>query len=262
MDPACTGKNLAISARLNGSAFTCGDGPAFAVVSGAMKPLVITALVTIAGALAVVACGGVDTGFRNGPGGSLDSTSPPEGSSGAPGGEAQDAGEDDDAAPSDAATSSSGNPVDAADAAKPGPTAFTGAPAYVATTGPSTLNAGHSKFNAQNDPAGRPCLNCHGAGGGAAQFTFAGTVFKDAAGTMPAAQIEIRLRDANGKGLSAYSDANGNFFLPLNPNGDLAFPVHAGGRDANTKKLMNATTTNGNCNGCHKPGAQGHIVVP
>ncbi len=229
-----------------------------------MKPSALTLLTTIgASALAVVVgCGGVDTGFRNGPGGSGTSSDPsePTGSSGGSGtnGFRDDGGSEDDAAPSDAGSSSG----DAGNDAAPSVNAFTGAPAYAATTGPSTLKTGHSNFNAQNNPVGRPCLNCHGAGGGATQFTFAGSAFKDSGGTMPAAQVEIRLRDKNGKALSAFTDANGNFFLPLNPNGDLAFPAHAGGRDTNTTKLMNATVANGNCNSCHKAGMAGRIVVP
>jgi hypothetical protein len=230
-----------------------------------MKPLLLTVLGTIgAAAFAVVAgCGGVDTGVRNGPGGSAatdtDSTEP--GSSGGASSGAKDAGGGaDDAGSSGDAGSSSGG--DAGSDAAPAVNAFTGAGAYKAMAGPSTLKAGHSNFNAQNDPVGRPCLNCHGAGGGATPFTFAGSAFKDSAGTMPAAQVEIRVRDTNGKALSAYTDANGNFFMPLNPNGDLAFPAHAGGRDTNTTKLMNATVANGNCNGCHKAGMAGRIVVP
>jgi len=68
--------------------------------------------------------------------------------------------------------------------------AFAGAPAYVATLGPSTIDTsgkgnGHLSFNAAGNPAGRACLTCHdGTGkGGAPAFLFAGTIYTDKTAT-------------------------------------------------------------------------------
>lgn len=141
---------------------------------------------------------------------------------------------------------------------------FSGAPAYVATLGPSARKPGHSQFNAQNNPAGRPCFNCHDGNGNAPEFTVAGTVYLDLAGTMPAPRVEIRVLDEDGKAVSVYSDNDGNFFLPLNPNGALSLPILAGARKANGTRTMLVPATNGNCNSCHRAGgaAGGRLFMP
>jgi hypothetical protein len=139
------------------------------------------------------------------------------------------------------------------DAAVVAPTgAFAGAPAYVATTGPSTIKGAHSAFPG-NNPAKQACLGCH-------SFTAAGSVFLDAAGTMPASGVEMRFVDANGAAHSAYTDVNGNFYLNA---GALAGPAKVGVRNATSTHLMAGGITSGNCNssGCHG-GAQGWIHLP
>lgn len=168
------------------------------------------------------------------------------------------------AADDDAGTTPTDAGRDAADAAPEAAApanAFTGAATYVATTGPSTLNAAHPNGG---NPAKLACLGCHGAGGGAPRFFAAGTVFKGAT-TTPAAQVEIRLRDAAGKAVSAYTDANGNFFVrgTAATAAGITLPAHTGARDGTTTKLMSATITSGDCNssGCHG-GGQGWVHVP
>lgn len=156
------------------------------------------------------------------------------------GGGAVDAGADSPAGP-DAA------PVDA----------FTGAPAYTNKLGPSTRKAAHPFPN--DNPAGRACFGCHG--NNATSFSFAGTVYANAAGTQPAAGVEVRLRDGSGKALSAWTNADGNFFFLLEPNGDLGV-AHAGIRDADGTKLMKGMASSGDCNDCHKAGAAGRLVAP
>lgn len=127
--------------------------------------------------------------------------------------------------------------------------AFAGAPAFVATTGPSTIKSGHSAFPG-NNPSKQACLGCH-------DFMAAGSVFLDAAGTMPAAGVEMRFVDANGAAHSAYTDVNGNFYMSA---GALAGPAKVGVRNASTTHLMAGGITSGNCNSstCHG-GAQGWI---
>ena len=77
-------------------------------------------------------------------------------------------------------------------------------------SGPSTRKAAHPFTN--DDPAGRACFDCHG--GAATSFSFAGTVYANAAGTARAANVEVRMLDKGGKALSAWTNADGNFFFP------------------------------------------------
>jgi len=143
------------------------------------------------------------------------------------------------------------------------PTAFTGAGAYVATTGPSTLKGAHPNGG---NPAKVDCLSsgCHGAGGAGPRFAAGGTVFTSAAATTPAAQVEVRLRDTAGKAVSAYTDANGNFFVRAADAAALVFPVQAGARNTATTRAMSASIANGACNGaaCHGSAATESIHVP
>lgn len=142
--------------------------------------------------------------------------------------------------------------------------AFTGAPAYVATTGPSARKAGHNFAGnvPTTNPAGQSCFSCHGPGGTAPEFLFAGTVYKDVAGTQPAAQVEVRVRDATGAARSAYTDADGNFYLLKGLNPALVAPATTGARDATTTQLMTGAINNGSCNSCHRNGGQTPIHVP
>jgi hypothetical protein len=144
-------------------------------------------------------------------------------------------------APADAGTTSTGNTTSAAGA-------FAGAPAYVQTTGTSTIRSSHPF--AGNNPVKQACLDCH-------SFAAGGSVFLDAAGTMPAANIEIRMIDTNGVAKSSYTDANGNFFFP---SGTIAGPAKVGVRDATATHLMSGGVSNGNCSSssCHG-GSQGVI---
>jgi hypothetical protein len=99
-------------------------------------------------------------------------------------------------------------------------------------------------------------------GGEGPTFVAGGTVFKDLAATMPAAQVEVRIRDASGNARLAHTDVNGNFFFSA-VNNTVAFPMHTGARDATNTRLMSATISNGDCNSssCHG-GVQGFIHVP
>jgi hypothetical protein len=166
-----------------------------------------------------------------------------------------------DGATTDGSARTADGGADAADAS--GPTnAFTGAAAYVATLGPSTLKGAHPNGG---NPAKVDCLSsgCHGAGGAGPRFAAGGTVFTSAAATTPAAQVEVRLRDGAGDAVKAYTDANGNFFVRAADAAALTFPVAAGARNAAATQPMSATIANGACNsaGCHG-GATGFIHVP
>ena len=141
-----------------------------------------------------------------------------------------------------------------------GTAAFAGAPAYVATLGPSTIDTtgkgqGHLSFNAQGNPAGRACLDCHdGDGKGAPAFLFAGTVY-DPTGKVVVPKAEVRMLGADGKGISAYTDANGNFFFRVG-SGTTTAPAIAGARSATTVRSMTNKINDGNCNQCHGTSAR------
>lgn len=151
----------------------------------------------------------------------------------------------------------------------PAPTAnkgvFEAAPTYVATAGATTRKAKHNFAGntPTTNPAGRACMQCHGAAGPAPRFVVGGTIFKDAAGTMPAARVEVRIIDAENKATSTYTDADGNYFIKFNAATPVAFPIRAGVRDADSLLSMRAGAAAGNCNSCHKPaGASTPIAVP
>jgi cytochrome c553 len=211
----------------------------------------------VVGAALVACTTGFDVGtpYRTRPISTTDGTSP-----------------DDDLEPDDHGTQSSEDEtdeedVDAAASTIVGPTddggsgttpskttAFTGAPAYVAASGPVTRKAAHN-FAANTpttNPAGRPCLQCHGAAGPAPRFAFGGTVYKDAIGT-PAPQVEVRVVGADGQARTAFTNADGNFFF-LAASGAVSFPALAGARDSDSTELMTTATANGNCNACHRAG--------
>lgn len=115
------------------------------------------------------------------------------------------------------------------------------------------------------NPSKLACLGCHGPGGPGPRFFAGGSVFKDAAGKVPAAQVEVRLRDGAGKAVSTYTDTLGNFLITAQTatSAGIAFPLHNGVRTGAATNLMTAAATSGDCNSstCHG-GTQGWIHIP
>lgn len=140
------------------------------------------------------------------------------------------------------------------------PNPFAGAPAYASTLGPSARKTQHPFTN--DNPQGRQCLSCHDGNGNAPAMAFGGTVYTTAAATTGAPRVEVRVKDKDGKAISASSDADGNFYFFVNPNGDLNLPGHAGIRNAKGTKVMSGTVASGNCNGCHNANGAGRLVAP
>ena len=197
----------------------------------------------------VTSGGDGDASMGGGAGDDASSMTPPPGNdAGAP---PHDGGTGATDAPSEGAS-------DAAMLVDAGTNAFTGAPPYAPTTGPSTLNASHNFPNATptTNPAGQACMTCHGAAGPGGEFRIGGTVWKDTAGTLPAPQVQVGVRDKAGVVFDAYTDANGNFYVPKLDAGTLTSPAYSGVRNAQSTRFMVGAINNGNCNGCHRTGGQ------
>lgn len=218
-------------------------------------------LILITAGLALAACGGFDAGnpyrVRPGEAPDMNATEP------APGAEDEDDGAPGSSEGPDGGGSNTVVPSDPdASTPPPKPTAFTGAPAYAATAGPTTRIAQHNFAGATptTNPAGRPCMQCHGAAGPAPRFSIAGTIYKDATGA-PAGSVEVRVVGSDGVARTTYSNADGNFFFRA-ATGAVAFPAKVGARDADTTKVMTIDAANGNCNSCHRAaGTSSPLVV-
>ncbi len=99
-------------------------------------------------------------------------------------------------------------------------------------------------------PRGQDCMTCHATNG--KKFLFAGTIYKNAAGTeFQGAGIEVRVINNMGNqiGSSAYTDKDGNFWLA---QGALTIPAGSkvGVRNATSVKDMNATIGAGGTVAC------------
>lgn len=203
-------------------------------------------------------------------GGSEDSTSDVTASSGGTSGGTSGSVDGGDGGAGTSGGTSSGGVDSGADSGKgPAPTgddAFTGAPAFVpGKSGTNTSRGQHVLQFGNLNPAQKDCLTCHSKNNDLLMFA-GGTVYKDKAGTMPAAQVEVRLRNpTTGKAVSAYTDALGNFFVRKSDatNAGVTFPVNAGVRDATNVATMTDTPMVGSCNAatCHG-GTQGWIHLP
>jgi cytochrome c553 len=149
--------------------------------------------------------------------------------------------------------SDSGNPpVDSGTDTSVATTAFTGAGAYASQQPATSAAMSHSNKGVGVVPnKDAACLTCHKNGGNGPVFLFAGTAFLDKAGTMVAADKEIRVRSkADGTAYIAHSDADGNFWFKLAIPANF-YPASTGIRDGAKSSLMTGAITAGDCNGCH-----------
>ena len=94
------------------------------------------------------------------------------------------------------------------------------------------------------------------------QFLFGGTVWGSASATAPTPMAEVRVIQANGAVLTAYSDADGNFFFPRGQNDPLSAPAAAGVRDAKGEAPMANVFNDGDCNSCHRLGGEAPVNLP
>jgi hypothetical protein len=123
-------------------------------------------------------------------------------------------------------------------------------PAVAADTGACTGGA----------QPGTDCLMCHHQGGGAAPYTFAGTLY-DAAGAKPVGGATIYLQDSAGNIATAITRPNGNFFTA---DGFVQYPAKAFvSLCPDVLQMIGPVdqVTGANCNttGCHTPGFRVHV---
>ena len=138
-----------------------------------------------------------------------------------------------------------------ADTAPPSADAFTGAGAYASQKPATSAVTYHMNNNVGVTPGkGVDCLSCHKNGGAGANFLFAGTIFQDKAGTMPAVDTEIRVRGNDGTGYIGHSDDDGNFWFKAGTS-SVVTPALTGARDSAQTALMTGNITAFSCNTCH-----------
>lgn len=128
-----------------------------------------------------------------------------------------------------------------------------GAPAACRETVPDVGGGEHNP--------GQACIACHLAEG-APQFTLAGTLYTDAAGTAPVVGGTIIVTDATGASVDMITQANGNFWTTQ----ALTYPVRvAASQCPDTVPMAGAITAAGDCNagGCHAAGSSsGRVHLP
>ena len=140
--------------------------------------------------------------------------------------------------------------------------AFTGGGGYTSNP-PATSAATYHNNNAVGVTPGLgvDCLSCHKSGGPGKEFLFGGTVFQDMAGTMPAADVEVRVLGSDNNGYSAHSDTDGNVWFVKGATG-IAFPAMSGLRNSATTVFMVNSLTAANCNGCHDKTTTDPMHIP
>ena len=152
-----------------------------------------------------------------------------------------------------------GSGADAGATPAPAPASvFTGAPAFVAQTGPTTHNAGLD------------CMGCHGGTvANAPSFEFGGTLY-DGSGN-PVVGAEVRFVDGSGKAASVYTSSTGTFY---ESGTGFTGPANVGARNAAGAHDMitalqsgaqSPASSGGACSACHCSGTgctQGLIHLP
>jgi hypothetical protein len=108
---------------------------------------------------------------------------------------------------------------------------------------------------------GQNCLDCHNGqqqAQGAPIFTIGGTLYKDAAGTIPRIGATVIIIDSNGKVVKVPTQQNGNFYS----SAQLTAPYSLGVSECpGENKPMISQTPDGDCNSCHTgAGAPGRIL--
>jgi hypothetical protein len=118
---------------------------------------------------------------------------------------------------------------------------------------PLVANVGGGHHN-----PGQNCLECHnGQDPAAPVFTLAGTVFKDAAGTIPKTRATVIVYDGDGNVVKMSTQLNGNFYT----SAALTPPFFTAISQCPNEEQMNENFSDGDCNSCHSgAAAPGRII--
>lgn len=113
--------------------------------------------------------------------------------------------------------------------------------------------------------AGQPCLVCHGEGGDASPFSFAGTVYVDATSLTPIDDVTVTLVDLFGREYSTTTNCAGSFFVRPDEYA-LDGPIWVGlRRDEVLREMATPIYREGSCTGCHDdpagPDSAGHVYL-
>lgn len=138
---------------------------------------------------------------------------------------------------------------------------FTTYAAGAAATTASTITNHAAGGPTAAAPRGQDCMTCHATNG--KKFLFAGTIYKNAAGTeFQGAGIEVRVINNMGNqiGSSAYTDRDGNFWLA---QGALTIPAGSkvGVRNATSVKDMTGAIGAGGTVACSNAACHGPTNV-
>ena len=123
--------------------------------------------------------------------------------------------------------------------------AFSGDGAYVSAPPGIRANDQHGGTTV----TGKDCLSCHD-GKTCAKFDFAGTVWMAPDLTSGAADVEVRIIDANDLAYAVHSDVDGNFWHRA--DADLKMPALSGVRTATWHAV--GQLNGPSCNACHFAG--------
>ena len=99
---------------------------------------------------------------------------------------------------------------------------------------------------------GQPCLDCHDGSHDSANFSVAGTLFRDPEHALPVANVDVELIDSAQRTFTTQSNCAGNFFVTPDdfaPHFPLWVTLRRG--DAPPNDMGSPMHKNGNCNACH-----------
>jgi hypothetical protein len=103
---------------------------------------------------------------------------------------------------------------------------------------------------------GLDCMTCHNAANAAIpQFTVAGTLYTDPAGTAPLPGATVTVTDNAGAKYPIVVSTNGNFYSEQ----PVQFPVHVEASGCPNTAAMQTPPAVGNCNSCHVTGSRIHL---
>ncbi len=163
----------------------------------------------------------------------------------------------------DAGSPLEGGPIVSGDAAVDSGTSAIFSGAFSAGNQPQTTAAQNHANRGQGVVPSKDvnCMTCHSANGPGHQFMFAGSIYTDVNATTGAANVEVRVVDNAGTGISTYSDADGNFWLVSNT--PVPLPGQSGARDANGHtQIMPQALADPGCNSCHNGTVQPALHLP